>query len=97
MKYRFDYSKEKNLVLKATKVVSFEDIIDAVEEGRELDNFKHLNKKKYPNQRVLVVEIDNYAYAVPYVVDKKKGMAFLKTIYPSSRHTKKYPGRKQKI
>ena len=97
MKYKFDYSKEKNLILKVTRGISFDDVIDAVEQGRELDNFKHLNRRKYPNQRVLVVEINNYVYAVPYVVDKKKGMAFLKTIYPSSRHTKKYLGRKQKI
>ena len=46
--------------------------------------------KKYPNQKVLIVKIKNYVYAVPYVINRKKGVIFLKTVYPSRVLTKKY-------
>jgi len=32
-----------------------------------LDELCHPNTKKYPNQSVLVVAIDDYVYLVPYV------------------------------
>jgi len=60
----------------------------AIDEGRVLDEFENPNKKRYPNQRILVVEIESYAYYVPYVEDEDK--IFLKTIFPSRKATKKY-------
>jgi len=38
----------------------------------------------------MVVDINNYAYVVPYVLDKKRKVIFLKTTYPSKILTKKY-------
>lgn len=35
-----------------------------------------------------VIEINNYAYVVPYV--EKEGKIFLKTIFPSRKYTKRY-------
>ncbi|OGE26627.1 toxin [Candidatus Daviesbacteria bacterium RIFCSPHIGHO2_02_FULL_39_12] len=87
MKY-FDWDEEKNAFLKALREISFEDVQTAIEEGRVLDEFEHPNKKRYPNQRIFIVEIDNYAYYVPYVEDEEK--IFLKTIFPSRKATKKY-------
>ncbi|MBI2039647.1 BrnT family toxin [Candidatus Microgenomates bacterium] len=87
MKY-FDWDQEKSALLKALREISFEDVQTAIEEGRVLDDFEHPNKKRYPNQRILVVEIDDYAYYVPYVEDEEK--IFLKTIFPSRKATKKY-------
>lgn len=49
MKYSFDYSPEKDALLKTTRTISFEDIIEAVRRGRRLADLKH---KKYPNQRL---------------------------------------------
>lgn len=60
----------------------------AVEEGRILDTYDHPNQKRYPGQKIMVVEIDNYAYLVPYVRNEEK--VFLKTIIPSRKATKKY-------
>ena len=53
----------------------------------------HPNKKKYPNQKILIVEISGYAYLVPYVKDED-GSLILKTIIPSRKATKKYLGGK---
>lgn len=87
MKY-FDWDEKKNDKLKETRDVSFEEIVLAVSNNQILDVLIHPNKDKYPNQRMFVIELFNYAYIVPFVEDKEK--YFLKTIYPSREATKKY-------
>lgn len=89
MFYDFDYSEEKDLILKETRKISFEDVIEAVNNGRLLVDLEH-KSKKYPNQRLLVVEINKYIYVAPYVVDRKRKIIFLKTVYASRKLTKKY-------
>ena len=84
----FDWNKAKNDLLKTEREISFEDVVNAIEEKRVLDVREHPNTKKYPDQKMLIVEIDGYAYCVPYVEDEEK--YFLKTIFPSRRMTKKY-------
>ena len=90
MKFRIEYSEEKNLLLKETRGICFKDVIQAIEKGNILDNLKHKHKKKYQNQQILVIKIKNYVYAVPYIIDKKKEVVFLKTVYPSRALTKKH-------
>lgn len=89
-----DWDKEKNSLLKELREVSFQDVQAAIDEGKVLDDLNHPNKQKYPNQRIMVIEIDDYAYYVPYVEDEKK--IFLKTIFPSRKATKKYLSRGEK-
>ena len=84
----FDWDEIKNVQLKLERAVSFEDVLTAIDEDRVLDDLRHSNKRRYPNQRVLVVEIDYYAYLVPYVEDETK--FFFKTIIPSRKATRKY-------
>lgn len=90
MKYKFDYSEEKNLVLKETRGLGFEDVKDAIEKNGLLDDIDHFNQKRYPNQRILIVKIKKYVYSVPYVIDKKRRLFYLKTIYPNRVLVKKY-------
>ena len=87
---KIEYNEDKNLLLKETRGVDFSDIIEALRKGNFLDDLKHSHSKKYPKQRILVVKIKNYAYAVPYVLDQKKNSIFLKTLYPSRVLTRKY-------
>ena len=84
------YSLEKNEILKSQRDISFEDIILALENGYLLDDMEHPNKEKYPNQNIFIilVEIKNYVYLLPYVEDNKT--IFLKTIIPSRKMNKKY-------
>lgn len=42
--------------------------------------------EEYPNQQILVVEIDNYCYIVPFV--ENENGRFLKTIIPSRKATR---------
>ena len=84
------YSLEKNEILKSTRDISFEDVILALENGYLLDDIEHPNKEKYPNQNIFIIliQIKNYVYLVPYVEDNKS--IFLKTIIPSRKMNKKY-------
>ena len=84
------YSLEKNEILKEQRDISFEDVILALENGNLLDDIEHPNKDKYPNQNIFIIliEIKNYVYLVPYVEDEKS--IFLKTIIPSRQMNKKY-------
>lgn len=86
--YRWNY--EKNLKLKAERGISFEQVAMHIERGDVLDVVQHTNHKRYPNQQILVVEINNYAYLVPFVKDNKG--IFLKTIIPSRKATRDYLG-----
>ena len=88
----YKWNKEKNEKLKIERGISFEQITMHIERGDILDIVDHPNSKRYPNQQLLVVEINNYAYLVPYVVDKNE--YFLKTIIPSRKATKRYLGDK---
>lgn len=90
------FSEEKNLLLQATRGVDFKTVIDAINKNKILDDLKHKNTKKYPRQRMLVVNVNNYAYAVPYVINRQKGTIFLKTVYPSRELTQKYLTRSKK-
>ena len=96
MKYNFDYSLEKDLVLKETRGIGFEEIIDAIESGNILGNIKHPNKNKYPNQWIFVIKIKEYVYLVPYVIDDERKVLFLKTFYPNRKATRQYLKNEQK-
>ena len=84
------YSLEKNELLKEQRNISFEDVILALESGNLLDDIEHPNKEKYPNQNIFIIliEIKDYVYLVPYVEDDTS--IFLKTIIPSRQINKKY-------
>jgi uncharacterized DUF497 family protein len=86
----FDWNPEKNQQIIKDRAISFEEFIFYIQQGGLLDDLKHPNEKSYPRQRIFVVNIDDYAYLVPYVEDKDE--IFLKTIIPSRKATKLYLG-----
>jgi uncharacterized DUF497 family protein len=92
MKY-FDWDDEKNNTLKKTRNISFEEILLSISGNKLLEVVEHPNKQKYPNQRMFIVEVRDYAYIVPFVEDEKK--YFMKTIYPSREAAKKYLGKEE--
>ena len=59
-----------------------------IENNCLLDDIEHPNKKKYTGQRMMVLNIEEYIYLVPYVESENE--IFLKTIIPSRKATKKY-------
>ena len=85
-----NWSPEKNKQLIEDRNISFEDVVFYLKQGALLDDIKHPNEKKYPNQRVFVINIGGYAHLVPYVENRDE--IFLKTIIPSRKATKQYIG-----
>ena len=86
------WDAEKNAALFRERKVCFEDVLFALERGALLDRLEHPNQSKYPGQYILVVEINEYAYLVPFVETDE--YLFLKTIIPSRKATRDYLGRK---
>lgn len=84
----FRWNHEKNEWLKGERGISFEEIVLAVEAGGLLDVLRHPNQGKDPNQLVLVVALDGYAYLVPFV--EETDFYFLKTVIPSRKATRDY-------
>lgn len=82
------WAEDKNAVLKQKFGFGFERIVVALSEGKLLDDRRHVNLERYPHQRQLVVEIEGYAFVVPYV--EADDVAFLKTFFPSRKATKAY-------
>lgn len=86
----FDWDEDKNKILIKERGISFQEIKIAIEKHKFLDNYNHPNQKRYPGQKIMAVEANNYVYLVPYVKNGEK--IFLKTIIPSRKATKKYLG-----
>ena len=84
----FVWSSEKNAQLIRERGISFERVIFHIERDEILDVVEHPNSSKYPNQRMFLLDIGNYAYLVPFVETKTE--IFLKTIIPSRKATRKY-------
>ncbi|NKC11228.1 MAG: toxin [Gammaproteobacteria bacterium] len=84
------WNAEKNASLKADRGVSFEDVVFHIMAGDILDTFDHPNKKRYPDQKIHVIAIEEYAYLIPFVESDEE--VFLKTIIPSRKATKSYLG-----
>lgn len=82
----FDWSEEKNEWLLRERNLTFELCVAYIEQGYILDIL--VNKKPRNHQKVFILNIDGYAYRVPFVEDPEK--IFLKTAYPSRKDTKKY-------
>lgn len=84
----FNWNDDKNAQLKRERGISFERVVIAIEEGALLDVLQHPNQSRYPNQLILVVEIESYAICIPCVIQQDE--YFLKTLFPSRKYTQLY-------
>lgn len=86
-KYKIDFNNDKNLLLKETRGICFDDVAGLIREGKTLANINH---KSRVNQRIFIIKFKGYVYSVPYTLDRKRKIVFLKTVYPSRDFTKVY-------
>lgn len=84
----FRWSRRKNERLKRERDVSFEAVVAAIDAGHLLDVLEHSDPRKYPGQRIVIVDVDGYAFLVPFVVSIDR--IFLKTVIPSRKATRHY-------
>jgi len=89
IKLEYEFSADKNHLLIKERGISLEDVIVALNNDKLLDTINHHNLEKYPKQKIYVVDINGYAYLVPFV-KKDKHTIFLKTIFPCRKMTRKH-------
>jgi hypothetical protein len=87
------WNPEKNEHLKQERGVGFEAVVFHIERGDLLDLLHHPNQARYPGQRILVVNIDDYVYLMPFVEGEHE--VVLNTIIPSRQATNVYPRRRR--
>lgn len=68
----YAWNEKKNRWLKESRSISFEEIVTAIAKNNVIDDFPHPNQVRYPNQRIKIVKINDYAYSIPYVEDEQK-------------------------
>lgn len=84
----FDWNPEKNELLKKMRHMSFERIVIAVEEGKIRDILVNPNNDRYKNQKFIIIEIDNYIWVVPAIIEGSN--CFFKTAFPSRKYSAIY-------
>lgn len=84
MKY-LNWNSQKNDILKRERGISFEEIAYLIESEKVIGIEENPSR---PNQKMYVLEIDNYAVIVPYVENENE--IFLKTAFLSRKYTKRY-------
>ncbi len=87
------WDKDKNEWLKEHRGVCFEQVVVILAQGEILEILEHPNQEKYPDQKIALITISDYACLVQYVEDEKG--IFLKTIIPSRKATEKYLRRRK--
>lgn len=93
MALAIEWSAAKNDELRLRYGFGFERVLVALSEGALLDEREHPNEAKYAHQRQMVVEMEAYAWVVPFVFDGNR--IFFKTMFPSRKATRDYLGERQ--
>ena len=84
----YNWSIEKNNWLKENRDISFEEVILAIANHQIKEVYEHPNQRKYPDQKIYEIGINDYIYLVPFIENNDE--LFLKTIIPSRKATKKH-------
>jgi hypothetical protein len=58
-----------------------------------IDTIEHTHQQRYPGQMIHVIDLDDYAYLVPFIESDEE--VFLGTIIPSRKASITYLGEKQ--
>lgn len=88
MSQKFYWSKTKNEKLQRERSISFEDIVEAIDNWWLLDVIENPNRQKYPWEEMFIVAYKEYTYVVPFKIEQR--YVILKTIYPSRKRHKFY-------
>lgn len=89
---KFEWDERKNAFLKKERGISFEEIVNLIAQGELIAVRNHPNPEKYPDQKIFILDVDGYAWVVPF--EKRGDRLRLITAYPSRKWTKLYLRRK---
>ena len=85
------WSEEKNAELQKKRGISFQRIAELYADELYEAVIKHPTR---PNQQILVMKIDGYTWAVPFVFEDEGKTIFFKTAYRSRKLHRLYGGEK---
>ena len=85
MSKQFNWDEDKNDLLKATRNMSFEQVLFCFEDGNFFGVYENPSAN-FPDQEVFLVRINDYPCIVPFVENEEE--IFLKTIIPDRRFKK---------
>ena len=85
----YKWNPEKNEKLKEERDICFKQIVMHIEKGDLLDIIEHPNQKEYSHQKMLIVNVGNYVYLVPFFEVNEQTYSLI-TIMPSRKATKIY-------
>ena len=83
------WDEVKSQQLQERRGISFDRIAELYEKEEFEAIVKHETRS---NQQILVVKIDGYCWAVPFVIEEDGQTLFFKTAYPSRKLHKRYGG-----
>lgn len=86
---KIEWNEEKEAWLIANRSISFALIANKILAGDILDV---IDNPRYKNQRIFIIEINNYIYCAPFVEDNQK--IFLKTVYANRKLNKNFNNNK---
>ena len=86
------WNEEKNQLLQIQRKLSFEMVVEKIENQDILSRRSHPDTKKFPKQFIFVLELGGYICYVPFVEDDEE--IFLKIIIPSRKLNKEFKGKK---
>lgn len=84
---KFVWKVDKNQKLKAGRNVSFEQVLEAIAEGKVTDVVENPNPK-YSGQKIYILELNQYPHFIPFK-DLDNDTRELITIIPSRKLKKK--------
>jgi uncharacterized DUF497 family protein len=90
----YSWDPRKNEKLIQERGISFEAVLWSIQSGGLLDILSHSNPRKYPGQRVFVVQAFDYVFLVPFE-EREEGIRLI-TIIPSRKAAQKYLKRGEK-
>ena len=85
------WDKGKNKWLLINRRISFEEIAEIILNKKYIEILENPTRE---NQQYFILEIRNYTWVVPFIINEKEQI-ILKTAFPSRKFHKKY-GRKDK-
>lgn len=82
----FKWNVEKNERLFKDRGITFEEIVHQIESGVKVVETDHPNQQIYPDQKILILDVEGHTYLIPCIVEHE--FYFLQTIIPTSKASK---------
>jgi len=85
---KYVFSERKNALLERERGVGFIQLVMLIESGNLMDVIDHPDMRRYPKQKLYVIDVDEYTWAMAHESDGENVKLF--TAYPSRKLNELY-------